>query len=62
MSITVELPQSELAEIRERTNLSSDEDALILAAREFLRLQRLQELKLASGNVEYSDHSDLVRG
>jgi hypothetical protein len=43
----------EIAALRQLTQLENDAEAIIQAAREFLRLSRLRELKAASGKVEF---------
>ena len=52
MSITIEMTVQELAAIKQITKLENDADAVMQAAREFLRLSRLRELKAVSGKVE----------
>jgi hypothetical protein len=47
------MPAHEIAAIRKLTHLDNDGDAILLAAREFLRQTRLRELKAASGKVEF---------
>jgi hypothetical protein len=53
MSITIDLTPQEIAALREVTKLKNDGDAVTKAAREFLRLSRLRELKAASGKVDF---------
>jgi hypothetical protein len=53
MSINIEMPAQEIAALRRLTRLENDAEAIIHAAREFLRLGRLRELKSASGKVEF---------
>jgi hypothetical protein len=53
MSITIELTAQEIAALRQLTKLENDAEAVIKAAREFLRMSRLRELKAASGKVEF---------
>ncbi|HBI43701.1 MAG TPA: hypothetical protein DDY78_12750 [Planctomycetales bacterium] len=53
MSITIEMSAPEIAALKQLTRLDNDAEAVITAAREFLRLSRLRELKVASGNVEF---------
>jgi hypothetical protein len=53
MSINVELPAQEIAALRQMTKTDSDAEAVAKAAREFLRLTRLRELKAASGKVDF---------
>ena len=56
MSITIEMPAQEMAAIRQLTRLDNDAEAIVKAAREFLRLASLRELKLASGNVDFESN------
>jgi hypothetical protein len=53
VSITIEMPDQEITEIKHLTQLDNDAEAIIQAAREYLRLIRLRELKAASGKVEF---------
>jgi hypothetical protein len=46
------MPAQELAALKQITNLEDDAEAIVRAAREFLRISRLQELKGVSGKVE----------
>lgn len=55
MSITIELMDQELAALRQLTHMENDAAAVAKAAREFLRLSRLRELKAVSGRVEFED-------
>lgn len=56
MSITIELSNQELAVLKQLTRLENDADAVIAAAREFVRLSRLRELKDASGKVDFESN------
>jgi hypothetical protein len=47
------MPAQEIAALKELTKLENDAEAVIKAAREFLRLSRLRELKAVSGKVEF---------
>ena len=58
MSVTIDLEPEEMAEIRERTQAATDEEAIHLAAREYLRLLRLRELKEAPGRFDFRDPGD----
>ena len=58
MSVTIDLEPEEMAEIRERTQAATDEEAIHRAAREYLRLLRLRELKEAPGRFDFSDVGD----
>jgi hypothetical protein len=53
MSITIEMSAEEIEALKQLTRLENDVDAIIHAAREFLRLRRLRELKAASGKVQF---------
>jgi hypothetical protein len=55
MSVTVNLSSDEVAQIKRFTDLENENDAVTKAAREFLRLIQLRELKAASGNVDYQE-------
>ncbi len=56
MSISVELTPDELAQLQQITQLPIAADAVGHAAREFLRLRRLRELKAVCGKVEFEDN------
>lgn len=53
MSITIEMSAPEIAALRHLTRLDNDAEAIVQAAREFLRLSRLRELKAVTGKVEF---------
>ena len=53
MSVTVNLTSEEVAQIKRFTDIENESDAVTKAAREFLRVVKLRELKAASGNVDY---------
>ena len=53
MSIDIELTAQEIAALRKLTKLEDDAQAVTRAAREFLRLSRLRELKTVSGKVAF---------
>jgi hypothetical protein len=55
MNVTIDMSPDELAEIRRFTELDSNSDAVTKAAREYLRVTQLRELKTASGKVDYQD-------
>jgi uncharacterized protein YhdP len=57
MGITVTLSSDELAQIRKITQTESDSEAISRAAREFLRISQLRQLKAISGRVAYEDKS-----
>ena len=52
MSITIELTAQEIVTLKQLTKLDNEAEAVLKAAREFLRLGRLRELKAVSGKVE----------
>jgi hypothetical protein len=56
MSILVNLPEQEVAALRQLTRLENDAEAVKRAVQEFLRLSRLRELKAVSGKVEFQDN------
>jgi len=45
----------EVSQIQRFTELENESEAVTKAAREFLRVMQLRELKAASGNVDYED-------
>lgn len=53
MSITIDMPAQEIEALKQLTRIENDAEAIIQAARQFLRLCRLRELKAASGKVEF---------
>jgi hypothetical protein len=55
VSINIELTTQELAALKQATRLENDAEAIVKAAREFLRLRRLCELKAVSGKVQFDD-------
>ena len=57
MTVTVNLSLEEMAQIKRLTDLENENEALTKAAREFLRVTQLRELKAASGKVDYQDVS-----
>ncbi len=58
MSITVNLSPDEVAQIKRLTELQNEEEAVAKAAREFLRVTQLRELKAASGEVDFGAASE----
>ncbi len=56
MSITIEMSAQEIAALKQLTRLDNDAEAVIQAAREFLRLSRLRGLKAVSGAVEFESN------
>jgi hypothetical protein len=55
VSINIELTTQEVAALKQATKLENDAEAIVKAAREFLRLRRLRELKAVSGKVQFDD-------
>jgi Asp-tRNA(Asn)/Glu-tRNA(Gln) amidotransferase C subunit len=53
MSVTINLSSDEVAKIKRFTQLDSESEAVAKAAREFLRVVQLRELKAATGTVDY---------
>jgi hypothetical protein len=53
MSITIDLNHEELTQIKRLTRREDGAEAVATAAREFLRVSHLKELKNASGNVDF---------
>jgi hypothetical protein len=60
MSVTINLNSDELAQIKRLTELENENEAVTKAAREFLRVAQLRELKSVSGKVDYQDVSDAM--
>jgi len=60
MSVTVNLSSDEVAQIKRFTDIENENDAVTKAAREFLRVVKLRELKAASGNVDYQDAGEAM--
>ncbi|MCH8042709.1 MAG: hypothetical protein IID44_03220 [Planctomycetes bacterium] len=56
MTIPVDLSPEEVEQIKQLTKLDSDADAVRQAARDYLRLRKLQELKAASGKVDFEEN------
>jgi len=57
MSVSIDLSPDEVAQIKRFTELDNVGDAVAKAAREFLRVSHLRELKSVSGKVDYQDVS-----
>jgi hypothetical protein len=53
MVVSVELSDEDLAQIKLATNQSDASAAVTDAAKEFLRISQLRQLKSASGKVEF---------
>jgi len=60
MSVTISLSLDELAQIKRFTELENENEAVTKAAREFLRVAQLRELKAVSGKLEYQDVSEAM--
>jgi hypothetical protein len=60
MSVTINLSSDELAQIKRFTELEDEREAVAKAAREFLRVTQLRELKAASGKVDYQDTAETM--
>ena len=57
MSITVNLSEKELLQLKQLTHEDDEAEAVVTAAREFLRLAYLKQLKSVSGKVDFEDQS-----
>ena len=60
MSLTVDLTSEEVAQLKEITHMQDDAAAVTKAAREYLRLNQLRELKAVSGKADYVDRSSYL--
>ncbi len=60
MSITINPSPEEIAQIKRLTELANETEAVAMAAREFLRVAQLRQLKAASGKLDYSDQSEAL--
>jgi hypothetical protein len=58
MSVTINLSSDEVDQIKRFTQLQNETEAVAKAAREFLRMTQLRELKAVSGKVDYCDAGD----
>jgi hypothetical protein len=56
MSIRIEMTLQEIAALRQLTRIENDAGAVSAAAREFLRLSWLRELKTAPGCVDFDSN------
>jgi hypothetical protein len=56
VSITIDLTAQEVAALKQFTRIEDDAEAVAKAAREFLRLSRLRELKTVSGKVQFEEN------
>jgi hypothetical protein len=60
MSVTVNLTLDEVTKIKQFTALTNESDAVSKAAREFLRVSELRELKASSGKLDYQELGDAM--
>ncbi len=56
MNLGISLSAEEIRQLRDVTDAANDAEAVSKAAREYLRLVRLRELKAVSGKVDYDDN------
>jgi hypothetical protein len=56
MTIPVELNPDEIRQLKELTKADNDAAAVSRAARDYLRLRRLRELKSISGKVDFDEN------
>jgi len=56
MNLGINLSSDEIEQLRLVTSVTNDAEAVTKAAREYLRLIRLRELKAVSGKVDYDDN------
>ncbi len=62
MTVTIEMPEAEINQIKQLTNVPDGAQAVVVAAKEFLRVARLRQLKAVSGKVDFeSNWEDLER-
>ena len=54
MSISIEMTPKEVAALKQLTQLDDDAGAVAQAAREYIRLSLLHQLKAASGKVDFN--------
>lgn len=62
MSIAIDLTAQEVAALKQITRLDDDAEAVAMAAREFLRISRLRELKTICGKVEFESNWQELEG
>jgi hypothetical protein len=53
MSVIIEISPQEIAALKQATHCDQDAEAILQAARQFLRQTLLRELKGASGKVDF---------
>ena len=56
MSVTIDMPAKEMAVIKKSTCLDDDAEAIMQAAREFVRLVAVRELKASAGKVDFESN------
>ena len=56
MSLNIDMTAQEIALLKQIIQLDNDAEAVTKAAREFLRLSRLRELKAVSGRVDFENN------
>ena len=56
MNLGINLSNEEISQLRHITAAQDDAEAVSMAARDYLRIVRLRELKAVSGKVEYDDN------
>lgn len=56
MNLAITLSNEELSQLRDILAVQDDAEAVSKAARDYLRLVRLRELKSASGRVDFDDN------
>jgi len=57
MNVALDLSENELLELRRRTHVTDDADAVSRAVREFLRICRTRELTSIAGSVDYEENA-----
>ena len=57
MNLALNLTETELDELRQRTKVSDNADAVSCAVREFLRICRSRELMSVSGTLDYDENA-----
>ena len=57
MNLALNLTEQELAELRQRTNMSDNAEAVTRAAREYLRTCRSRELASMPGDFDYDENA-----
>ncbi len=55
MNLGINLSNEEISQLRKITAVEDDAEAVSKAARNYLRIVRLRELKAVSGTVQYDD-------